>query len=686
MVKERRSSFGFLLCRGGLVWLLVSLVLAGCGGEAEEFVPLPPFVREPRGALVMSAETAATISLRGLPPEIVVDEAGQIVVAAGLENVGVGTYVLLEGGGAGVRPEAIASYRWQVQGPPNSTAAFADPAARFTTFLPDVVGPYTITLTIGDGAGVIGRPADLRLLAGTWVGAGIVAGASDHPSQCIECHDDKVATWRGTRHSETLHRAMDGQASPFYFENCIHCHTVGKNEIADNGGFDDVARELGWTYPEELRPGNYARLVAEAPRLANLANTQCENCHGPGSAHEDDDGNIAFSLRPELCIQCHDFLQQDRHAQWVRSGHADTSLPHLFPDGIDDPVCSGCHTTRGMIAVADGLAVEVGGDEYLSCQACHDPHAAPGSNVHQLRFYGSIALPDGTHMANVGSSATCIQCHNVVDIPHVVEEEGAFLPPQSAAAEMLAGVGGYTFGETLTNSPHVNAFRWGGGCVGCHMVSASGEGAGDFLSATMNEPVGEHTFLVRWDNGTPDDPSDDIENLRACAPCHGDIPRLNGPAAADYDGDGVVGDVQDEVQGLLDLVRRQLMAAGVAWQDEAPYWGPAEGIELRAGVYNWSYVNNDGSGGMHNTARAVELLQLTYERLAGEPVPGAVLRAAEAPAETYRQRYSPAGPLADFFGDEFGWVHVAIPLALLGLLAAVVVIAVTARRRGSMPS
>jgi hypothetical protein len=476
---------------------------------------------------------------------------------------------------------------------------------------------------------------------------------------------------------------MDGQASPYYFENCIHCHTVGKNAIADNGGFDDVARRLGWTYPEDLQPGNYARLVADYPELANLGNTQCENCHGPGNDHEDDDGEVAVSLRPELCIQCHDFLQQDQHAQWVRSGHADTTLPQLFPGGIDDPVCSGCHTTRGMIAVADGVAVEVGGDEYLSCQACHDPHAAPGANHYQLRFFGPVSLPDGTHLVNMGSSATCIHCHNVVDTPHVVEEEGEFLPPQSAAAEMLAGVGGYTFGEIIDNSPHVNAIRWSGACVGCHMISASSEGAGDFLSATMNEPIGEHTFLVRWDNGTPDDPGDDRENLRACTTCHGDIPRLNGPAAADYDGDGAVENVQDEVQGLLDLVRDQLLGAGVTWQDKAPYWGPADTLDLRAGVYNWSYVNNDGSHGIHNTARAVELLQLTYDRLAGRSIPGATLRREQAPAVRYRERFSPAVRSADLFGGQFAWTHLAIPLALLGLLVVVIYIAVAATRRGS---
>jgi hypothetical protein len=676
MVRNRLAS------RCGLVLVLGTLLLAGCGRGAEEPATVPPYVREARGAPTLSEETQATIYLPGLPPEMRVDSAGQVVVSGGLENAGAGTTVLLQGGGKGVLPEAIASYRWELEAPAGSSAAFDDPAARDTALVPDRVGVYTITLTIADSQGITGRPASLRLHVGTWVGAGAVRGASDEPSQCVECHEDKVATWRDTRHGETLQRALDGQASPFYLENCIYCHTVGKNAVADNGGFDDVARELGWTYPSELRPGNYAELVAGYPQLANLGNTQCENCHGPGSDHEDDDGNVAVSLRPELCIQCHDFLQQDRHAQWVRSAHADTSLPQLFPDGIDDPVCSGCHTTRGLIAVADGLEVEAGGDEYLSCQACHDPHAAPGANHYQLRYYGSIQLPDGTNMANVGASAVCIHCHNVVDTPDVVEEQGEFLPPQSAAAEMLAGAGGYTFGASLDNSPHVNAIRWSGACVGCHMTSSTSEGTSDFLSATMNEPVGEHTFLVRWDNRTPDDPSDDLENLRACSACHGDIPRLNGPAGADYDGDGAVEGVQDEVQGLLDLVRAQLVAAGVTWQDQAPYWGPAEGAALRAGVYNWSFVNNDGSRGIHNTARAVELLQLTYEQLAGRPVPGATLRVEEAPAGLYRERFTAGGPLSGFFGDGFAWIYVAIVLAVLGLLAAVIYVAVAAFRRG----
>ena len=425
----------------------------------------------------------------------------------------------------------------------------------------------------------------------------------------------------------------------------------------------------GWRYPEALAPGNYERLVMDNPRLANLGNTQCENCHGPGSAHTDDDGSIAVSLRPEACVQCHDFLQQDQYAQWTRSAHADTTLPQLFPQGIDNPLCAGCHTTRGFVNRTDGVEAPLGEREQLSCQACHDPHAAPGANHYQVRVFGSARLPDGTNILNAGSSALCIGCHNVGETPEWVDQEHDpwIPPPQSSAPEMLTGVAGYTFGQNLDDSPHANLIWWGDSCVGCHMASSTDAGSSDFLSATMNEPIGEHTFQVRHENGTPDDPSDDFENVAACESCHGAVPRINGPADADYDGDGIAEGVQDEVQGLLDRLGERMIAAGLAWSDVAPYWGPAEGAELRAAVYNWSVVNNDGSRGIHNTARSVELLQLTYHELTGEQVPGAVLRRDNPPKAQLQARFAAERPLI----GGLNWAHFVIPLAVAGLFAAI---------------
>ena len=107
-----------------------------------------------------------------------------------------------------------------------------------------------------------------------------------------------------------------------------------------------------------------------------------------------------------------------------------------------------------------------------------------------------------------------------------------------------------------------------------------------------------------------------------------------------------------------------------------PFWGPAEGVALRAGVYNWSYVNNDGSRGIHNTARAVELLQLTYRQLSGRPAPGMTWQEGTASKRRFQDRFAAErSPLADF-----NWALVAIPLALAGPLGALGLGAVLARR------
>ena len=71
--------------------------------------------------------------------------------------------------------------------------------------------------------------------------------------------------------------------SSHYNSGCIQCHVVGydTDPLAVNGGFDDVAASLDppWTFPDELVPGNWD---AMDPKLQNLSNIQCENCHGAG--------------------------------------------------------------------------------------------------------------------------------------------------------------------------------------------------------------------------------------------------------------------------------------------------------------------------------------------------------------------------------------------------------------------
>ncbi len=85
------------------------------------------------------------------------------------------------------------------------------------------------------------------------------------------------------------------------------------------------------------------------PALANLANIQCENCHGPGSQHMDTFGKtnmIAISYASGDCAQCHDAPpNQSNVAEWNNSMHAITTR-----DPAGNASCVGCHTAYGFIA------------------------------------------------------------------------------------------------------------------------------------------------------------------------------------------------------------------------------------------------------------------------------------------------------------------------------------------------
>ncbi|MFQ5857799.1 MAG: multiheme c-type cytochrome [Anaerolineae bacterium] len=569
----------------------------------------------------------ATIALRGLPVEEMVDAADHLVIASGLENVAVGSYVLLEGGGAGVSDEAITGYAWTLEGPGGSTAALDDPASRTPTFIPDVTGHYTVELAVANQQGILGPVASLTIHAAIWVGAGIIDGSAASPPQCIACHADLVKTWAGTRHATSFEGAIDGEIGEYY-SHCIGCHTVGYDEAAVNGGFDDVAKELGWTYPETLVEGNWESLVANYPRLANLANTQCENCHGPGSEHSGRREGIAVSLRTDGCDVCHDPLRQNRAAQWARSGHADTSFAALISGAADDERCARCHSGQGFIDDLDGKDVVGGGLQEVTCPVCHDPHDA--THERQLRVFDTLALPDGTQVMDVGPSALCMTCHNGGVGPDQVRKDEPILPHGNTASEMMVGTGGYDYGQAIEDSAHTSII---GGCVGCHMAPTPGmddvgtpDDIGDDVPLPGHDQVGEHTFRMAWDGGTPDDQADDVENVAACTGCHEGLSSFNREAAGDYDGDGETEGIQDEVQGLLDLVRAEIQVQGVQWQGEYPYWGSAATEAQRAAIYNWSFVASDGSLGIHNAGRAVRLLQLTYRHLTGRDVPGATLR------------------------------------------------------------
>jgi hypothetical protein len=175
-----------------------------------------------------------------------------------------------------------------------------------------------------------------------------------------------------------------------------------------------------------------------------------------------------------------------------------------------------------------------------------------------------------------------------------------------------------------------------------------------------------------------------VANTCATAACHPGLTTINRIANGDYDGDTAIEGVQDETQGLLELLETALSAAGASrllldpvtglpttdptGTPTYPYWvtrkctggsraglacnGTGAGtapfncpdggtcdVTVPAGelatvedaIWNWEFVDNSGDLGVKNTGYAVGLLQVAYKGVTNTPVPNASYRYSPAP-------------------------------------------------------
>ena len=89
--------------------------------------------------------------------------------------------------------------------------------------------------------------------------------------------------------------------------------------------------------------------------------------------------------------------------------------------------------------------------------------------------------------------------------------------------------------------------------------------------------------------------------------------KWKGPQAGRGAGGG------DEVGSELAVLLKQHQ------EEIATAWEEVTTPEQKAAIYNYMFVASEGSQGIHNTARTVQLLQASYRDLTGEDVPGADL-------------------------------------------------------------
>lgn len=596
---------------------------------------------QPQAAKPVATITIVPVAANPTDPNVIEKTIadGKIKVqmgATGLSNVSVGVPVTLQGAATDAKV-TVTKYAWTLTKPADSKSALTSNNEATVKFTPDVSGIYKVDLVLSNDAGS-SPMASVQIHAGEYIGTGV--------GNCFQCHPKVTQEWSETGHAVLLKEQINGGANPatsHYGEQCLRCHSTGYYTGVNNGGFAAVQAQTGWKFPAlaDIQAGkdNWSTMP-EA--LQNMANIQCEDCHGPAKDHVVNSGKMTASLDEGVCNVCHNGGGHHvKGAMFANAAHSDASAQAFtYPTGPSRQDCVRCHSGKGYISFLKDPTNKASWNNDpapITCAVCHDPHS--DGNKNQLRVTGVPVQANGI-TKDFALSATCVECHNGRTKAEDAVK-GSF-PHYSPAGEMLSDMGGVTYGQTAPNSPHgmivgvspvkdpsdpegktvLFGGNTPGSCVACHMYPTP---------ADAKDPnrfkVGDHSFNMVSPDGS-------FDYTAACQSCHKGTDTFNFAAKADYDGNGKVEGVQTEVAGLLTTLQTAIGDSGIKAVKGYPYFDQANKAnwtdKQKNAIYNYLFVRGlEGSDGkanaIHNFKRSVALLQLSYKDLTGSDVPNATV-------------------------------------------------------------
>ena len=554
-------------------------------------------------------------------------------VASGLRTVAKGTFVYFRAWNFGDATAIISANFTLLQKPAGSTAVLQGITGlpEWQKFKADLTGAYQISVSVTTSSGT--KDTTATIYASTFVGTGGFDNVAAAFPNCMSCHgstpkfQDIFNSWKTTKHATTFKTMITSGPNTYGIEQ-FKIQTVGydHNIVADNNGFDDKARQLGfsWSNYSPPKPSNWDSLKSKFPSLVAFSGVGCESCHGPGSEHVYNGGDttrIMKSVDAGNCGTCHDSPQMTGHefAQWKNAKHSNVVWSSSFAQVNYSPPndlgnCVRCHDGQGYVNMTKGKPSNTTGftqadHNMVACATCHDPHS--NGNPFQLRSRpaGSDTLANGYHYVNVGTGETCLDCHkarkSASSYPQTTRVTSSTWGPHHNSqgdlylGQNLATFGGAPYRQTQHKDFLPNA------CVTCHMAPT------DTLHPENRDKVGGHALFLHND-------ANDYDHLEACKNCHFGKTRFDQFIAdQDYDGDGVVGPWRTEVDGALRKLRIALPPVGVdsvAWQLIA---ADSNNVNLRKAYFNYLSVNEGSERGMHNAKYTIDALVASRNILTG---------------------------------------------------------------------
>lgn len=259
-------------------------------------------------------------------------------------------------------------------------------------------------------------------------------------------------------------------------------------------------------------------------------------------------------------------------------------------------ICATCHTSQGFLErVETGtLSTTVSDPLPINCYTCHQIHNTYTADDWALSTNSEVTFWVGGETANLGQSNLCLNCHQArVPSPEVPMPGTAgtftitssrFGPHHGSQGVMLTGNSAYEIqvagGKPYENSAHSSFVK----CIDCHMAPVVG-----------GRDAGGHTFRVSDVDG-------DI-NQSGCVTCHPESAALITK----------IDNTQTEIAALLETLGNKLIEKGILRNLESVNASSSSPLELTADevgvLWNYQYVREDNSFGVHNYKYAKALLE-----------------------------------------------------------------------------